>query len=61
MTLRGAAKTQTEQIAQVHPTAVSRREPSRMRDVQSMIKPKSTTLNKISSFAVYICGKSKRF
>lgn len=52
MTLRGEAYTQTETIAQIHPTAVRRRELSRIGDVKSMINPKKPTLNKVSSFAV---------
>ena len=51
MILRGAAKTQTEKIAQIHPTAVSRRYLSRIRDVLRMINPKNPRLKKTSNFA----------
>lgn len=59
MMLRGAAKTQTEQTAQIHPMIETLRNPSENRYVKSMIIPYSPTLNRISSFDVYICKTPK--
>ena len=65
MTLRGAAKTHTEKIPQIHPTTFSRNPP---RDkivcssfprtnniVIATITPKNTTLNSAINLAVYTC------
>ena len=54
MMLRGAAKTQTENTAQIHPTIVTLIFPCENRDEQSIIKPYTPTSKKISSFVVYI-------
>ena len=52
MILRGAANTQTEKIAHIHPTTVSLKLCLIRREVQSTIIPKRPRLKKASSFAV---------
>lgn len=55
MMLSGAAKTQTEKTAQIHPTTEIRLEPFENMNVSSMIDPNAPRLKNMSSFVVYTC------